>query len=52
MHFKRIPQHTVFIAGLSAICHRQLVRKVSQLQRSTAGALTRARATDGQFDGS
>ncbi len=46
MHFKRIPQHTVFIAG----CLRSVIdnwcAKSHQLQRSTAGALPRARATE------
>jgi len=51
MHFKRIPQHTVFHCWSSAIRHEQPVRKDSHLQRSTPGALTRARATDSQFDG-
>jgi hypothetical protein len=35
MHFKRIPQHTVFHCWSSAIRHGQPVQKDSQLQRST-----------------
>jgi hypothetical protein len=52
MHFKRIPQPTVFIAGCLRSVIDNWLRKVSQLQRSTAGALTRARAIDGQFGAS
>ena len=52
MHFKRIPQPTVFIAG----CLRSVIDNWCAKSHSSSdqppGDLTRARATNGQFGAS